>query len=379
MPYNITFEGLPTGYALTSARTAGKRAVQVKGFVSSEDGEELITKLEGLPQHILSMLPSSLPILPSTVNSLLAVIRKDNTATVYLNEVQLVSHMPIKGSCRRGDLITVDRVLDVGPIAFQGVDIPSDAGIAYVFSVGWRKGFFYDLSPLHAEGNKSRPYDLEEVIGSLHAYLTFPELFNIDDATWQTFFGQKWFPFTYLDKGLLRKIISHAREGWQIDDLLPKISETVERLLREDPLTGRKDMVFAGHADILRTSVERYLDGDHISCASILYPRIEGLLRSFLRTCGPASKPTARTLSKVAVEHHDTARITRSLLLPAKFKEYLDDVYFAHFAPGSAPDVGRHSVAHGEARTDDFSLKSTTIAFLIVYQLSLFFSDGKKK
>ncbi|RJP23512.1 MAG: hypothetical protein C4520_06030 [Candidatus Abyssobacteria bacterium SURF_5] len=353
--------------------------MELRGFVSSEDGDELVAKLEKLPQQILSMLPFKPPILPSMVDSLLAVIRKDRTATIYLNEAQSVILIRIKGSCEKGELITKNRVLDMGKMRFPGVDIPPDAAIIYVFSVGWRKGFFYDLEPLYGEKAEPRGYDLEDVLGSLYSYLSFQERFKIDNKTWQTFFAQKWFPFVYLDDQLIRDMISHARAGWQIDELLPKVSANVGRLLETSPLIERKDLVFAEHIEMLKTSVERYLAGDHISCASILYPRIEGLLRSFQRTSGCTSYPTAKTLSKTAVEHHQTARISASLLLPSKFNEYLDNVYFAHFIPGSAPDVGRHSVAHGEARTDDFSLKATTVAFLIIYQLSLFFSDEKKK
>lgn len=374
MSYEITFEKMPAGYSINSARPGENVTVRLRDFVSSEDGDDLITKLEGLPQQILSMLPLPIPVLPSTVHTLLAIIRKNKTATVYLNEVKPIGHIRPKISCKKGELITPKHILDMGRIEFQDVDIPSDAGVVYVFSVGWRKGFFYDLFPLHDKEGKPRDYDLEERIGSLYSYLIFQELFKIDETTWRNFFVQRWFPFVYLDNDLLREMISHAREGWQIDDLLPKISVNVQRLLKEMPLTAKTAPAFAEHAEILTAAVNRYLAGDHISCASILYARIEGLLRSFHRFGGYTSEPSAKTLSKVAVDHHHATRITASLLLPAKFNEYLCTVYFANFSPGSAPDVGRHSVAHGEARSDDFSLKSTTIGFLIVYQLSLFFS-----
>ena len=78
---------------------------------------------------------------------------------------------------------------------------------------------------------------------------------------------------------------------------------------------------------------------NRVSATSVLYPHSEGTLRSFLRAADATSAPTAKTLSKVAVERHQTSRISNSLLLPAKFQQYLDDVYFAHFAPGTSPDV----------------------------------------
>ena len=379
MPQEIVFENLPAGYAESAARTGEKAKVSLMDFVSSEDGDELVIKLEGLPQQILSKLRLQSPVLPSMVNSLLAIIRKDKTATVYLNEVEIIGEVRVKDECRKGELVTANSVLDVGRVSFQGITVPPDAGIVFVFSVGWRKGFFYDLSPICDEYGRSRSYDLEETVGSLFAYLLFQERFKIEDATWKVFFDQKWFPFAYLDNALIREMIAHARQGWQIDDLLPKIVTNLKKLLADNPLDTKHTPAFTEHLEMLRKAIDRYLADDHVSATSILYPRIEGVLRSFLRAARHSLTPTAKTLSEVAVKHNKASRIANSLLLPAKFQQYLDDVYFAHFISGSSPDVGRHSIAHGEACAADFTLKSTTIAFLILYQLSLFFSDGKKK
>jgi hypothetical protein len=65
-------------------------------------------------------------------------------------------------------------------------------------------------------------------------------------------------------------------------------------------------------------------------------------------------------------------------LLPSKFHYYLKKIYFANFAPGSKPDAGRHSIAHGGASVDSFNLKSATLAILVTYQLSLFMTSGQK-
>jgi len=155
-----------------------------------------------------------------------------------------------------------------------------------------------------------------------------------------------------------------------------KIANNVKHLLQNLNPIKKSIPYYSDHADIFEAAIQRYLEDDHISCASILYPRIEGLMRSFHREAGYKTKPSAKTLTRVVIEHHENKRISHSLLLPDKFRHYLNNIYFAHFAPGSSPSVGRHSVAHGEARSDDFTLKSCTIGLLILYQLSLFISDG---
>jgi len=378
MPVDIKLNKLPAGYAENTGRAGDKMIISLSGFFSSEDGDDLITRLEGYPQEIISLIPSEIPILPLMVNSLLVLIRRDKTATVYLNEVIPIMHTRIKGRCKKGDPISDDQILDIGKITFEGIEIPKDVGIVYMFSAGWRRGFFYDLAPLRDDIVQLREYDVEELIGSLYSYLFFQQRFKISETMWSTFFQQRWFPFAYLNDSILKRMILYAKNNWKIDELLPKIVDNVKQLLKKNNPVNKSSPYFAEHADLIDRAIERYLTDDHISCASILYPRIEGLMRTFHRTKKSTSKPTAENLTKVVIEHHQDKRALHSLLLPGRFNNYLNDVYFAHFTPGTAPNTGRHSVAHGVARADDFSLKSSTIGFLIIFQLTLFFSDGTK-
>lgn len=372
MPVEIILKNLPAGYAETSARGGDRVKVSQFGFYSSEDGDELIRRLEGLPQQIISLIPSSVPILPSKVDTLLSIIQKDKTAKVYLNEIKLLGEVRVKEDVKKGDLITPDHILDMGKMKIPDVDIPDNAGIVFVFSVGWRKGFLYDLAPLHGDSPRPRQYDVEELIGSLFSYLIFQERFKINDNTWKIILDQKWFPFAHLDNEIINQMISHAREGWDINELLPKITDNVKRLLKDNNPVQKSFRYKSEHSEIFEKAFERYLDEDYISCTSILYPRIEGLLRSFFHTEGYKGKLTDKSLSKAAIDHHERNRISYSLLLPSKFNDYLNNIYFAHFVPGSMPDVSRHSVAHGVARHDNFDLKAATIAILIIYQLTLF-------
>ena len=231
---------------------------------------------------------------------------------------------------------------------------------------------FYDLQPTSTINPNNRNYNLEMQLGSLYSYLLFQDRFKVDEETWEVMFTQKWFPFTYLDDDLLKQIINHAKNKWNVDELLPKIVENIKKLINEsDPLSVNKPQLDE-HLDIFKRAQERYLDDDFISCASILYPRLEGLMRSIYRNKEQSKSPSSKILAQTTIEHRQETRTPHSLLLPKKFRAYLDIVYFASFSPGSDPDVGRHSVAHGEARSDDFSQKSSTIGLLILYQLILF-------
>jgi len=98
MPFEITFKQLPAGYCVNAARPGEMAQVRTREFVSSEDGDRLITCLEGVSDFILSELP--VRVSPSSIDRLLAVIRPDMTGTVYINELELIVDMMARRSSR---------------------------------------------------------------------------------------------------------------------------------------------------------------------------------------------------------------------------------------------------------------------------------------
>ena len=375
MSHEIVFDQLPVGYVVSAATSGQDVMVRQRGFLSSEDGDQLITHLEGLPQLCLARMAAGRPISPAAVQCMLVVIRRDRSATVYLNnEVPARLRMQVKRPMLKGAAVTCDDATDVVAVRFEGVAIPPDAGLLYLFSVGWRQGLYFDLSSLHGDSGMRTTDELEALLGGLYAYLMFQDRFKIDAATWQAFLAQRWFPFAHLSESLIRDMIRQAADGFNVDDLLPKVAANASRLLAEAPISDLPMHAFEEHRALLATAAERYEAGDHVSCTSILYPRIEGLMRSHRRQQGCTGDASGRELTASAISSLGEESAARSALLPQRFREYLDTVYFASFAPGSGPDAGRHSVAHGEARPDSFDLKSSTIALLVVYQLASFFA-----
>jgi hypothetical protein len=74
------------GVAAKARRKGETASVRVTGFLSSEDGQELITHLEQFPSTLLlKAVGTKVP--PSHVDNLLAIVRRDKTATVYVNEL----------------------------------------------------------------------------------------------------------------------------------------------------------------------------------------------------------------------------------------------------------------------------------------------------
>ena len=79
MPYDVTLRERPLGYAAEDATgIEGHPAkVIISEFTSSEDGELLISRLEGWPTTILSQCSPRAHLRPSEVDHMIAIIAND--------------------------------------------------------------------------------------------------------------------------------------------------------------------------------------------------------------------------------------------------------------------------------------------------------------
>jgi len=186
-----------------------------------------------LGDQILTLLHSQANILirPSTIDHLLAVISRDKTADIYINELDIRCEFLTKRSVQAGETVSVDDIADIRKMVFQGIEIPIDAGIIFVFSAGWRKGLFYDLSPAQPFEPISRTYDLPVYLGQLYSYLLFQDLFKIADNEWENLLANKWFPFITLKGATIRQMLNHNKEGLDVDEILPTVTDELTEKL----------------------------------------------------------------------------------------------------------------------------------------------------
>ena len=378
MPFEIKFDIPPAGYSLTAARGGDKVKVSVIEFTSSEDGDLFISRLEGLPSQIIAMLPSDAKIKESQIDTLLAIIRRDNTATVYINELNIIARSRLNRSVDKGDLIFEDDIIDIDEIQFNGIKIPEDAGFAFIFSKGWRKAFYYDFKPISFSQEK-RNYNIGKVLAHYYNYLLFQELFKIKDIEWEELFQQQWFPFVSLKKSTIKDILNYLRSGWDIDDLLEKITMETNNLLRSMLERWEKHSLFNDHFTLLERAVERYRSEDFISCTAIVYPRIEGIIRAIHEKIKKDEKATQKNLVKSLDRVGTSGKEKYSRLLPKKFTEYIEKVYFANFSPGEPSPISRNTVSHGVASANDFTIKAATIGLLIIDQIYYYIPNDETK
>jgi len=171
------------------------------------------------------------------------------------------------------------------------------------------------------------------------------------------------------------RIVNHNREGWNIDELLPKIQEDVLKRLPDGLKTWANVKAFEPHMDFISKAAERYQENDHLSCISVLFPRIEGILREFQSIQEQPEKASQKDLAGTVLSPSINPQNNQfSLLLPLRFNQYLSEVYFANFDPLKKDNtLSRNTVGHGVATKENFDLKGSTLGFLILDQLSYYF------
>ena len=377
MPFKMSFpKQIPAGFCMQSMKGPGEVLICVTEFVSSEDGDLLVTRLEGISDIIFPAVTPRVIVRPSTVDHFLAIIRPDATGTLYINELSFYTRMQSKREFKPGELVPFDDIADVQRMRSSHgnsvVTVPNDAGVVLLFSVGWRKGLYYDFSPLPPGKGSPRQFDLEVLFGQFYAHLAFQQRLKISGEEFEQLIEQRWFPFISLKKQIISKILNHVRSGWLVDDLLDQIHEEVARDLPIEAKKWEKNPFFKKHVQVLNRAVDRFLNSDYISAASILFPRIEGVLRSYHILQRPDQRITQDALVESAIEKNPNVQHLNSLLLPAKFQTYLKKVFFASFDPKDPQNLSRHTVAHGVTPATDFNKNGATLCFLILEQLSYY-------
>ncbi len=373
MPYEFKLDAPPAGYAMhNAAGVEGNLAViAVREFISSEDGELFISRLEGIPNQLIAKLPTEARVSPSTIDHLIAVIRPDLLTTVYVNECPVMMRARIGRRMEAGEVVYERDIVDIDAIEFRGAEFPEDAAVLCIFSAGWRKGMFYDFTPLGPDAPK-RDYEIGKLLGSYYAYLKSQRVFSLDEDDWLFLIERGWFPFVSLPANLKTKIVEFAKSRDDLDRLLPELAAEVKRLVPTMLERWAESSLFEPHLGLLQHAVAEFNEEDYVSSTAILYPRIEGLLRTLHEALGIAEKASQKVLTAAAVEARATEFHRYSWLLPEMFRKYMSNVYFASFEPGKPATLSRNSVGHGVASANDFTMKGAVIGILILDQLFYF-------
>ncbi len=369
MPFEVKIDGIPAGYSLNSAKEGETCNVIVREFTSSEDGDLFISRLEGFPSELIGLLPPGNRISCSMIDNFLAIVRRDQTASLYVNEVPIWLGIRPKRDIQAGQAILSDDIASIENLGFVGVEIPLDVGIVCLFSQGWRKGLYYDLEPLQGEVATPRDYDFGRMMAQHYAYLGFQHLFKITDDEWNRMIGQGWFPFISMRQATINELIGHLRAGFKLDDLTGRVAGEFRLSLPDKLKAWNSNPFFEPHFKVFEKAVEEHLRGDYITSTSMLFPRLEGLMRTYHLTVNNPVEANSYSLVASVTEGSEAAKNTYSLFLPKNFRRFLKEVYFARFDSRNPAGLSRNTISHGVAPLDEFTLKWSLIGLLILDQL----------
>ena len=377
MKYTMKLDQIPHGFAVETGDPTETIRIIVADFLTDLSGTEFYTRLKEMQSLFLTrFVESGIPV--SQIDHFL-ILTKGNEATVYINEVVMQIDTIAQKDVEAGNILTLNDTLGVRGLSFQDIAIPDDAGIVFFFSVGWRRGLFFDFRPHTGE----LLTDIHNILGRHYEALLYEDLFSIfrDVTLLNDLFDLGWFPFIGIVgeiQSRFNRLVMRLREGKSIelaeDDLISAFSDTaleaIKKRVGNNPYMNQ-------HSSIIETGIGRYQHQDYISCISNIWPRIEGILQYSYRMKSKTRTKTEHLLTNME-KHMATNRTSYpSIFFPAYFRKYLKSFYFRNFNLSKEDlELSRHTVGHGVAKQEDFDRKRALIGLLIVDQLGHYLNQA---
>lgn len=378
--YEVQLKERIAGYSVSAAKAGEKVQVQFSGATSTEDGDLHLKYLNGFPQTILSMLEKEFQ--PSDIKSMVVLISKDLKAKIYINEVEVYAQAFAKAKkIEKGQAVGKDDISGFDRIQLSGIEFPEDHAYFCILSLGWDKAYIFDFSPLDDQLDRKIEYDVEKLLGSYFSYLSFGSIHKIPASDWDNILRQNWFPFYALKFSTVELIVSYARAEWNIDELINKIESDILFYIEERKPIWDNDENLSPFVCFLESALSRHKADDFLSSSSIIYPKIEALIRKDFVTDNPNKEGRQQN----ALVEHITEKTLRSIsalttFIPDKFKRYLEECYFKDFSvSGDDNPVSRHSVAHGASTIDKFDKKASLLGLLVFSQIAEYIQQSSNK
>ena len=344
--------------------------VQLSGFYSTEDGQEFITIADNITNALQAQL-TDIRLRPSMIDNLLVIIDRDCNGLLYHNELAFVVGTRLNRDVKKGEGVYDDDVLDIEELrlAVPGnqslVDPPKYSAVIFVFSSGWRKGLYFNFSPIHPFNSEPLP-DLAKLFGTLFCRLRFQEKYHISEAQWNRLAEWEWFPFSCLTKAEMKELVGWSGQTRYPEEVLQKICASYKARLPSRLNLWKKRQDLDNHGTFIDTAYDAYLKDNHIASIQTIMPRIEGLMRMLLAKQNPDEKISQAAMVKNLVK----SKSENSLLLPIRFRDYLLACYFKGFDLATkAIPLSRHTVGHGVSKAEDYTFMRNTLLFMILDEI----------
>ena len=325
-------------------------------MLTSDHGKIFFDRLEELAKFIPNLPPFHQL---GQIQNLVAVIKKNNEMDLFINETIVAVKCLSKGKSKEvGDTVSHDDIADITDVELRGPIINDDDAVFILITHGWRKLLFWDFSQLSGDAEK-RKYNLGKVLAQGFARIAYSQLSFMNEDVVSKLFRIRWFPFVTLSYELRKEILNADPVSFKEDFFVLKISVELDAKLDEILLKWESYEQFSNHMEFFKRGIDSYKNNDFISCISLVFPRIEGVLRS-LDNVTSWERGDQNIIGKIVPESlKDPA--TFSALTPSVFCAFVRNVMFHEFKgqewikQKSGAVFGRHSIAHGILPSEDYS------------------------
>lgn len=321
-------------------------------------------------------------LLPSAGNNradnLLAIIKPDYKASIYIDNFPFGFKARLKKSKEKYTVVFQNEIFDLEAISFSDAkftpNIADGDKIIWLFRHNWRFGLFFDFS------GSLREAEIYKELGHYYKRMIYLDVYNLLEKGAEKIISDGWFPFIQLIGGEIQKLIDYYEQGQKYKFLINNILNSYDtNKVKEISNNWWEDKRFQEKRDIIEAGIEAYFmntKSGYITSIKTLATEIEGIMRfAYLHDNGRKANNTEEL--KQYVKKLGAAKYSSqgSLGFPGLFYEYLTKSIFQRFDEEDGNiNVGRHSIAHGITKTDQYTRERAFQLILTLDQLYFFLS-----
>lgn len=365
---------LPAGFVLNDARPPERVELEVQGFYTSDDGPKLYQLLDeiygGLLRH-------GTVLAPEQIKTALVSIKRGHVAMLINPPVEV--HAVTTRGAQKGAPVFVDDLADVVSLRVPGHELPTEGALVFVFQQRWRHALYFDLAHLH--DHHDQPIrslgDVGSLLGSLWGAVLHRDRIRMDESVLAKMATDGWFPFTRLSTDTVKALYRDYEIGWDPAAAVQRARAEIEPRLTTIVEGWAAKSAFEPHMGVLRDAARLYATGEHRAAATLVLPKVEGVLRHIYS--GTKDRPGAHDLRRELVGRVRANVEGYTALLPERFIAYLETYYYKSFdlAKGDLPP-SRHAYLHGVG-PDDQMLDPTYALKLFLMLDQVFFCLSRMK
>ncbi|WP_373415075.1 hypothetical protein [Ensifer aridi] len=312
-------------------------------------------------------------IKPDRVDTLLLVIRPDNSAELWADTAAVAMQALLNRSVPSGAVILESDIADIVGMWFPMAGITEEDRILCLFRTKWSFGLFFDF-------HREKPLDIEAAkrdLGTLHRRLYYRHLYEMveNQLNMQRLAKGGWFPFAEIIGREFGMIANHSNAEFDLSEIEEKILAALGDA-RIEKIFSRWMVkpAFQDKEKILRPAIDAFKRGEPVIVLKTLLTEIEGVLQSAHRQKHRKSAANLKALfAFAAASAEERAGTGDSLLFPSSFVEYLRTYTFDHFDPDDVGEtLSRHSVGHGAAGAESYTPIRALQAILTLDQLAFY-------